>query len=316
MPRVTLKSTQLWYSPAVWVLAAALIWTTDAVVRPRAVGLSASHLVFLEHLFGLLVVAPVTLVRYGKQALQLTLRELGLISLIGLGGAVLGNILYTKSSQSIGAGIPTLIGMAQPAAVVGLAYVFLKERMDSAFFPLSFWVILNALLIAYPLLEVGVDPNLSDEFYPGVGLAILASFMWALATVSGKALLKSQAPLVAVFWRWAAAVLGLGASIGLQSNSEWPSMTVIVADLVPLLYLAVVAGILPMFLYYKGLQRMPASLATFIELIYPLGGVFLTAVLSRQPVSVLQLIGGVTLVMVLGLLAWTTLVSGNGSRPG
>jgi drug/metabolite transporter (DMT)-like permease len=314
MPRIPVKIPKPWYLPAVWVLIAALIWSTDALVRPAAEGLSASHLVFFEHVFGLVAVAPIVLWRYGRKTFQLDWKEGVLVLLIGIGGAVLGNFFYTKSSQAIGVGIPTLIGMAQPAAVVALAYVFLKERMDSAFFPLSFWVILNALLIAYPLLEIGVDPAISEEFYAGTAFAVLAAFCWAVGTVSGKALLRSQPPLIAVFWRWAAAVLGLGVGLFLQADTSFPSGAQVLGALGPLIYIAVIAGVAPMYLYYKGLQRIPASLATFIEMVYPLGGVFLTTVVSHQEVSVLQLVGGITLVMVLGLLAWTTLANGNTRR--
>lgn len=303
---MTLKSSIPWY-PAAWVVVAALIWATDTVVRPYAQGLSPANLVFFEHLLGLVLVTPVALVKYGRALFRLNWREAMLLALVGLGGGVLGGVFFGHSAQAIGPGLPTLIVMAQPAAVVILAYVFLRERMDSAFFPLSFWVILNALLIAYPMLEQGVDPNLSEGYFMGLAMAVLAALMWAVATVSGKAALRTVPPLIAVFWRWAAATLGLAIALALNTQESFQPLGVVASAWAPLLYLAAVAGVVPMYLYYQGLRRIPASLATFLELAYPLGGIFLTVIVSDQPVSLLQLAGGFTLVIVLSFLAWTTL---------
>lgn len=302
------SSTSAAWIPAACVVLAALIWSTDTVVRPLATGLSPANLVFFEHLLGLLFIAPIALGKYGRALFRLTLREGALLITVGLGGGVLGGVLFNHSSQMIGAGLPTLIVMAQPAAVVVLAYLFLRERMDSAFFPLSFWVILNALLIAYPLLEQGVDPNLSENFFFGLVLAVLAALMWAVATVSGKAALRTVPPLVAVFWRWAAASFGLALALALNTQESFQPLSAAVSAGWPLLYLALVAGVLPMGIYYVGLRRIPASLATFLELIYPLGGIFLTVAFSDQPVSLLQLAGGCTLVIVLAFLAWISLI--------
>ena len=189
-PRIPLKRNAPWY-PAAWVVLAAVIWATDSLVRPKVTGLSPASVVFIEHVLGLILVAPVVLYKYGRAVFRINLREAALLALIGLGGGVLGGVFFNQSTQAIGIGFPTLIVMAQPAAVVILAYLFLRERMDSAFFPLSFWVILNALLIAYPLLEQGVAPQLSETFFSGIVWAVSAALMLAVAPVSGKAVEKA-----------------------------------------------------------------------------------------------------------------------------
>ena len=287
--------------PALWVAGAALLWGMDSMVRfPAARELNPLIVVFVEHVIGLMVLLPWTLLRHEGELKKWRKRDLAPALLIGVGGGAVAGIVYTESVKCIGPSSATLFIMLQPLFVVGLAYQFLKERRDNSKFVYgAAWVLMNVVLIAFPDFNFGFRVDDDVKFLRGVFYGFVAMSIWAVATVAGKALLTRYSAVMTATMRWVMAVVVLGVFLlarklmglddgwrHLAAPGVWKALFI----------MGTLLGALPMVLYYKGLQRIPASLATFIELLYPVAGVFIPAAMSGVELSPVQVVGAISLI--------------------
>jgi DME family drug/metabolite transporter len=71
-----------------------------------------------------------------------------------------------------------------------------------------------------------------------------------------------------------------------------------------LILLAVISGLLGMTLYYRGLRRTPASIATFAELAFPASALVINYVVIGATITALQLLGFFVLWGTIAVLHW------------
>jgi drug/metabolite transporter (DMT)-like permease len=67
----------------------------------------------------------------------------------------------------------------------------------------------------------------------------------------------------------------------------------------PLLYMGLVPGMLAMLLYYRGLATTSASVAAFVELIFPVSAVALNTWVLKAPLQPVQLVAGAILLIAV-----------------
>lgn len=289
---------------AVFIAVACLIWATDTFVRyPASLELNPKVIVLLEHLFGLFCILPWLFFKHAQDLKKVQRKHIPLILIVGVGGSALGSLFFTRSIHAIGPSSSTLFQMIQPMVVVGLAYVFLKERHSGVFFQCAFWVILNALFIGFPHFDFGFSIQNRQLLEEGVLYAFSAMLLWGASTVAGKALLRDLPPGVVVFFRWITAIVFMGGLVVFDATPIHWSTFATWETIGPLAYLGAVPGALAMIIYYYGLQELPASVATFIELLYALLGVVLPALNNHQALSFLQILGTMTLLLAITVLA-------------
>ncbi|MBI4402801.1 MAG: DMT family transporter [Deltaproteobacteria bacterium] len=292
------------YRPVLLIAIACMLWATDSIVRfPASLKLDYKVVVLVEHLIGLLLFGPFVVIRYGRNLFKLSAKDVVLIIILGVGGSALGGIFFTHSIQFIGPSTATFFQMLQPAFVVTAAFLFLKERHSGIFFECAIWVILNAIIIGFPNFEFGFSILNAEQLRKGVLLAFLAMTLWGAATVAGKSMLHRHLPLFVVFWRWLSAVVFLSIVILVdRTEIPWSSFSE-PAVLAPLAFLGVVTGVIAMTIYYYGLRDLPASVATFVELLYALGGVLLPTLYFGSKLSAIQVFGAIALVVAIHLLS-------------
>ena len=288
---------------ALYVTLAALLWALDGFIRyPASHAFRVHQLVFLEHLVGLVVVLPIFLARSPRSELR-KLRWSHAIAVAGIAivGSILGNALYTRSIQAVGVATGTLFQVIQPLTVLGLAAVFLHERRSGRYFPVAIWVLLNAFLIVFPDVSLGFS---GDEAVWANGLlfGFGAMLAWGISTVAGKWLLRDFQPLTVLFFRWSMAMTFTGAYTYFSSAPFPVSEVFEPVFFGRLVALALIPGVLGFFFYYRGLARLPASLVTFIELIYPIIGIFLPIITMHAGVSAIQVFGASTILLSVLLL--------------
>src|SRR5205823_11332176 len=127
-----------------------------------------------------------------------------------------------------------------------------------------------ALLGAY-LLSFG-DMAPADAFSGARGraavLALVAAALWGSATALGRRALVDIEPQLVTAVRFTLA-LPLLAAIALYQGVVAPPAGAYGSDWPRLVALALVPGLGGLLLYYRGLERTPASVATFAELAFP-----------------------------------------------
>lgn len=254
------------------VFLSSLLWAGDSPFRkPLLVGgLTAAFISFLEHLFSALASLP-GLWRKRAQFKSLRLSQvLGLIY-IGAGASALAAVLFVRGAVDMNYNftVAALLQKLQPIFAIVLAVIFLKEKLNP-----KFWLFaVPALVGAYWVTFGWASPAMlwsSGGSYHFVGplLAVLAAALWAGGTVVGRSLLKDLDFQFVNGMRFVFGLLFLTAYVLLVEKMQFGLMT-------PLFWrnvfiIAMLTGFFALLLYYYGLRHTKASVATLMELGYPL----------------------------------------------
>lgn len=305
-----------WLGPAL-IGSAALLWATDTPFRYALLRwMSPTGIVFLEHVIGALAALGWVRITRQKSSLRMGARDLLLALLVGAGGSALASVLFTASFSHLNASVAILLQKLQPVFVILLARVFLGEKPEPGFYG---WATL-ALFAALALSLGAVNPlwhrmlhqtwhevlhlNLGSR---GVGYAIGAAALWALATVAGRTLVRRHPPAVVTAWRYLFGLVMLAGMLWATGHGPFRVEAGGAAGLrhvaLPLLYTSLVSGLLSMLAYYRGLSLTTASVATFVELLYPVSAVLLNFWLLHQPLDPVQWVAGAVLLFAVSQIA-------------
>ena len=280
---------------AIIVALAAALWGTDALFRRGlALELSSVEVVFWEH--ALLAAVALWLVLPAARALRrLDRRDWLAVCVIGGGSSVIATVLFTEAFKHGDPTTPLLLQKLQPVIAAGAAYALLGERLRPRYFAYLAAALLGSYLVAFD------DPGaVTLERLLPAALGAGAAVLWALGTVLGKRTAAKVAPaqlagLRFMFGLPVAAVLLALLGEGVQARP---------GDAPAIVALALVPGLIALLLYYRGLQRTPASVATVAELSFPLTALIVNAIAFGTVLSGSQLAGAAVLaaaVVALGL---------------
>lgn len=280
---------------AVIALASAL-WGTDAVFRRGpALELHAATVVFAEHVLLVLVTAP--LLWRDRRALRgLTAGDWTAVILIGAGASATATVLFTAAFRF---GDPTsvvLLQKLQPVIAVIAAMLLLGERLRPRFGLYAGSAVLGGWLIAFE------DPFAASvvSARPAL-LSVGAATLWAFGTVLGRRLaVQLAAPTVAAL-RFAVGLPTSAVLVALFAGSG--GFGVPAGAVAPLVGLALVPGLLSLWLYYRGLRTTPASVATLAELAFPLSAIVVNRIWFGDTLTASQWLGVVVLMVTLVVMS-------------
>ena len=271
------------------VFIAALLRATDAPFRTMlAINLDSSLIVLIEHLINLVIIIPL-LVMGWKEIKNLHRKDRGALLFIGIGWSALASMAFTYSFTLVNPSIAIILQKLQPLLVIGLSGFILLEKFTRKF-RVGAWVCLVAgYFLSFPTgLPYLYDGEQYNPQFLGI-VCILASVVlrWG-STVLGKFVLsKTSFPTITAL-RFAIA------SIFLLILNTWTGTIGHITSVTPhqrwyLVIIALVSGSLSLLLYYKWLQKIPASVATFAEYGFPVGAVVINYFALWQGLSRLQI---------------------------
>lgn len=280
------------YGPLLIVVAASL-WAIDGIIRRSLFTLPPIIIVFYEHLVGALILLPYVLSRYKKEPLNK--KELGLIGFISLFSGVLGTLWFTTAllaTNFISFSVVFLIQKLQPIFTITTARIFLKEKVTKKYIKWALLALFAAYFVTfkdgYVNLKTGTGTIMAALF------ALGAAFAWGSSTAFSKMALKKKTSTYITGWRFIVTsflafffVLFLGQSGHLNQPT--------ISQFARFLLIAVSTGMVSVAIYYKGLQKVPASVSTLLELVYPLLAVFIDATLYKTILAPSQYLAGVVL---------------------
>lgn len=278
------------------VALAAMLWGTDALFRRGlALDLPAATVVFAEHVLLAALTAPL-LWRDRGALRKLSRGDWGAVVLIGAGASATATVLFTASFRF---GDPTavlLLQKLQPVIAVIAAVVLLKERLTARFGLYFFAAVAGAWLIAF------ADPlAITVASARAALLAVGAATLWGFGTVLGRRLAVDLAAHTLAALRF---TVGLPASAILVVAFVGPSGFAVPAGAIaPLVGLALVPGLLALWLYYRGLQTTPASIATLAELAFPLSAIIINRAAFGTTLSPTQWVGVAALMLTLVIMS-------------
>lgn len=274
---------------------AAMLWATDAIFRlPALQTLDPVSIVLVEHLICLVPLLLWTFGKWRRGTLKLKWYDWVLSFLIGAGGSALATLFFTASFRYVNPSVTILLQKLQPVLVVLFAHLFLKERPKNGFLGWAVAAFLSAFVLSFPDLDFSFLFGGFDLRSRGTLYALGAASLWALSTVAGKVVLRRTGPDVMTFWRYAFGTLALGALLKLGDGADGFVKTAsLVSSSTPLLgalvYMALIPGLVAMLSYYRGLSKTPASVATFVELLYPVSAVVINTFVLGTPLNPIQI---------------------------
>lgn len=275
------------------IFIAAVLWGIDGLLRSTLYSLPPITIVFYEHLIGLIILAPFLIKFWNKE--KLTPHEWGAITLVAILSGVLGTLFFTAAllqTNFIPFTVVYLLQKLQPIFTLVTAALVLKEKITKNYF---LWAGL-ALIAGYFVTFPGGVVNFGDSFeYTAAALfALLAAIAWGSSTAFSRFTLLSHSNTFITGLRFLltvpfalALLLFLGAA---------PSLTLVSgSQLLTLVVIAFSTGMFALWIYYRGLKTTPASVATIIELAFPLTAVVIDYVRGTSLAPEQYLAGAVLL---------------------
>jgi drug/metabolite transporter (DMT)-like permease len=282
--------------PGVLLIAvAAAMWGTDPILRkPLGHTTSATTIVFGEHV--LLVILTLPFLAPALRAVwHAGPRYLAAAVAIGAGASALATILFTEALFHGDFVTPVVIQKVQPLIAVLGAAVVLGERPRPRFA----WFLLPAL-VGFWLVNQEHPLNPTAHGLVPILQALAAAVLWALGTVLGRYLGRELAFQQILTLRFFFGLVASSIALWVMHVNAYAGAH----DSLWIAYLAIVTGLLALALYYVGLARTPAVLASLAELTYPaiavIAGIYAYNSHLRwtQWVGVALIIGVVTLLPV------------------
>lgn len=283
------------------VAAGAAMWGADGALRaPLVSHWSPWTIVLFEHIILTAVVAP-RLLRHRREVAAIPRRAWLAVLGVAWGGSALATLAFTFAFQYGNPDVVILLQKSQPLWALAAAALVLGERPRVRLLPVALAALAGTYLLSFGVLAPG------EAFAGAQGkaalLALLAAALWGSATVFGRTALRDVAPDVLTGLRFTCA-LPLLAVVAATQGALAPPAAATSTDWLRLVLLALVAGLVGMLLYYRGLRRTPASIATFAELAFPASALVLNAIVLGATVDGVQLLGFAILWVTIASLHW------------
>ena len=289
------------YAPHLAVIFAALLWSIDALLRQSLYALPALLIITIEHAVGTLIFIPF-LKKYWNDIKGLL--QSGWISIlwISLLGGMGGTYFYTKALSYVGyidLSIVVLLQKLQPVFAMSLAAIILKEKLSKKYILLAFLAIIGGYLVTFGKNSV---PNWDDNTLIAALLALLAAFCWGSSTAIAKKALVSLHYSAVTGLRLAVTTL-ISLIIIIIFNFEILNVDISLNQWSMIIIIVLSSGTFALFIYYYGLNKLPASHTTLFELFWPLSAVIIDWIRNGEPLAFMQLLGAALLLLSTTLLA-------------
>lgn len=284
------------------VVGAAFLWSLDGFLRRQLFSLPPSVVVFWEHLLGLVVLAPLVIwlwQGFGK----LNRNQWFTIILVSLLSGALGTIFYTAALgkiQFIPFSVVVLLQQTQPLFAILAAALLLKEPFGKRFWALAGVAIVATYFVSFP--ELRVNTATGAGTLVAALLALGAAASWGSSTAFSKYTLRGTPFLHVTAARFAFApifallltgLLGKTSQLTQITGTQW----------LYLLAITFSTGLVALAIYYFGLQRVPASRSTLLELTWPVSAMLIGYVFLGERLTPTQILGSIVLITTMYLIA-------------
>ncbi len=277
----------------------AIMWGFDGVVlTPRLFNLEVGYVVFILHLIPFLLM-NIFLFKQYKHIQSFVRQDYIILILISLFGGALGTVAIVKALFLVNfqhLSVVVLLQKLQPIFAIILAAILLKEKLKKNF---VLWA--GIAIVASYFLTFGFHlPNINADantIYASL-FALLAAFSFGSSTVFSKRFLQNHNFITATFYRYGFTslfmliyVLIFGQYIELYVTTQ--------LNWLFFLIIGVSTGSGAIFIYYYGLRRVKAIVATISELLFPISAIFFDYLINDSFLSPIQIISAAIMVFAI-----------------
>ena len=283
-------------APLLVVIAAAL-WAVDGIVlRPSLYSLPVPLVVLVESSIVAILLTPFFINKFSSLRYLKKKDWLAFFGVALLGGAI-GTMAITKALfyvNFVNLSVVILLQKLQPVFAISLATVLLKEKLPKEFFLWAGLAIIGAYFMTFGLSA----PNFStgDKTTIAALFALLAAFSFSSSTVLSKRALRNVDYEMGTYLRFLFASIIM--FIISATTGDIYSVTIVTPkQIIIFLIIAFTTGGAAIFLYYYGLKRISASVASICELAFPLTAVVLEYFVHGNLLSPVQWMGAAVLLI-------------------
>lgn len=284
------------------VVLAAFLWSLDGFLRRQLFSLPPSVVVFWEHLLGFVILLPIVLWLW-KGFKTLTRKQWFTIAIVALLSGALGTIFYTAALGKINFipfSVVVLLQQTQPLFAILAAWLLLKEPLGKNFWLMAVVAVVATYFVSFPNLSVNVETGAGTA--AAALLALGAAASWGSSTALSKYTLKGTPFLHITAARFAFAPIFALLITGLLGKSN--QLTAITpVQWQYLLAITFSTGLVALAIYYFGLQRVPASRSTILELTWPVSAVLVGYIFLGERLTVTQWLGSIVLIATMTMIA-------------
>jgi drug/metabolite transporter (DMT)-like permease len=280
------------------VIAGASMWGLETFWRVRLnARFDADVLVFHEHWMGLLLTSPLLL--WGARSLRHVSKK-AWVSMVASGvlGSALGTVCFTEALTLLNASLANLLLNIQPVISVLVSWLWLRERPLPRFYPWAAVALACGAAMAWS----------PDALHAPHRLALGLIFIAATATCWGASTTFGRAAMLEIDFKTGTAlrylvgtvatfvIAALDGSLGARLRFATLFTGPVLKDMLGLL---VVAAITPTFLYFAGLARTRATVATFAEMAQTFASLLITWGVMSEALTPTQMLAGVVLLVAV-----------------
>ncbi len=280
------------YGPA-FIVAAAVLWGFDGILRRSLFVLPPSVIVFYEHLIGAILIAPFALPLLRKE--KVTSKEWLALLWISFLSGVIGTLFFTAALVKvnfISFSVVFLLQKLQPIFAIGAAMLVLREKISMRYVG---WAVLALVASFFVTFKNGhVDLSSGDGTIIAALLAIGAAFAWGSSTAFSRFTVLRISNTLATGLRFFITVpLALLAVVIMHNTTALSSLHQ--AETSKLIAIALTTGMVALWIYYKGLQHTEVKVATILEFVFPLTAVLIDVVYYHNVLAVTQYLAAAVL---------------------
>lgn len=277
---------------ALMIALCGILRSTDLYFRnPIVKSLPVIVLISWEHLINLALVAPILVIKR-HEFRRISAKDVFLLLMVGFGASAMGILCFTEAFHYINPALAVLLQKLQPIITILLGSLLLRERISRSFIGWALIAIVCSYFVSFGLANPlsGAGKTVAK----GAAFAIVAAFFWGGGTVWGKILLQKFDQSFVMACRFLlgsifTVTLAFAFKGGLQTD-------LILAGSEPLIYsiiyMAVISGILATSFFYAGLKWVKASLASILELFFPVSSVVIMWLSFNRPIAPIQIFAG------------------------
>lgn len=285
---------------SVAICISASLWGLDGIaLTPRLYNLNINFVVFILHALPFLLMNFFFFREYRKLK-DFSSKDLLFLFLVSLAGGALGTMSIVKALFLVEfkeLSVVVLLQKLQPVFAIILAAILLKERLSKNF---ALWAVI-AIVAGYFLTFGFTLPDLNTGEKTGMAAlySLLAAFFFGSATVLGKGVLRNLSFTTATFFRYGFTSIIMFIFVLFSGKlGEFASITPQNWQIILIISITVGSGAI--FLYYYGLNKVPAMLASICELCFPLSAILFDYLFHQKILSPVQWVS--VLVMLLAIV--------------
>lgn len=277
----------------------AIMWGFDGVVlTPRLNNLDVIWVVFVLHAIPFLLM-NIFLFKQYRNLTTFLKQDYILFFLVALFGGAIGTIAIVKALFLVNfhqLSVVVLLQKLQPIFAITLAAILLKERIKKHFAIWASLAIVSSYFLTFGLTLPSV--SMDDNTINAALFALLAAFSFGSSTVFSKKILHNYNFVTATFFRYGFTSLLLLIFVLVTGKTSQFELTTEI-NWIYFIIIGLTTGSGAIFIYYYGLRRVKAIVATISELLFPISAILFDYIFNGSVLSPVQLLSAVIMVLAI-----------------